>query len=203
MPLSSVVGAQSIIKPGVCTSSTRPAVPFEGQMIYETDTDKTLVWDGSTWIFVANPLAVSFGSSNLVSLLSNPSVRASRTGDLSYNNSTQNVPIIFNSTSLNVGSYYSTSTGVMTAPVVGDYFVAIGVYNAAGTDISQIWTIVNGTRGVSIVLAPAAGQSNLAGSGIVRLNAGDTFGMGAWFNGNTATITANGYHTYLNIRYIG
>jgi hypothetical protein len=49
MPLSSVVGAQSIIKPGVCTSSTRPASQFEGQMIYETDTDKVLVWDGSTW----------------------------------------------------------------------------------------------------------------------------------------------------------
>ena len=49
MPLSSVVGAQSIIKPGVCTSSTRPAVPFEGQMIYETDTDKVLVWNGTAW----------------------------------------------------------------------------------------------------------------------------------------------------------
>jgi len=49
MPLSSVVGAQSIIKPGVCTSSTRPASPFEGQMIYETDTDKVLVYNGSAW----------------------------------------------------------------------------------------------------------------------------------------------------------
>jgi hypothetical protein len=49
MPLSSVVGAQSIIKPGVCTSSTRPAVPFEGQMIYETDTDKVLVYNGTDW----------------------------------------------------------------------------------------------------------------------------------------------------------
>jgi len=49
MPLSSVVGAQSIVKPGVCTSSTRPASPFEGQMIYETDTDKVLVWNGTDW----------------------------------------------------------------------------------------------------------------------------------------------------------
>ena len=49
MPLSSVVGAQSIIKPGVCTSSTRPAVSFEGQMIYETDTDKVLVYNGTAW----------------------------------------------------------------------------------------------------------------------------------------------------------
>jgi hypothetical protein len=49
MPLSSVVGAQSIMKPGVCTSSTRPASPYDGQMIYETDTEKTLVYNGSAW----------------------------------------------------------------------------------------------------------------------------------------------------------
>ena len=49
MPLSSVLGAQSLVRPGVCTSSTRPASPFEGQVIYETDTDKVLVYDGSAW----------------------------------------------------------------------------------------------------------------------------------------------------------
>ena len=52
MPISSVVGAQSIIKPGVCTSSTRPASPYDGQMIYETDTDRTLVFNGTSWIGV-------------------------------------------------------------------------------------------------------------------------------------------------------
>lgn len=49
MPLSSVVGAQSIVKPGVCTSSTRPASPFEGQVIYETDTDLLRIWTGAAW----------------------------------------------------------------------------------------------------------------------------------------------------------
>jgi len=36
-------------RPGVCTSSTRPTAPYEGQQIYETDTDKLLVWNGSAW----------------------------------------------------------------------------------------------------------------------------------------------------------
>ena len=37
------------LRPGVCLSTTRPTVPYEGQMIYETDTDKVLVWNGSAW----------------------------------------------------------------------------------------------------------------------------------------------------------
>ena len=35
------------LKPGVCTSSTRPASPYDGQVIYENDTNRTLVWNGS------------------------------------------------------------------------------------------------------------------------------------------------------------
>jgi hypothetical protein len=33
----------------VVTSSTRPAGPYEGQRIYETDTDRELVYNGSDW----------------------------------------------------------------------------------------------------------------------------------------------------------
>jgi hypothetical protein len=41
------------LKQGVCTSSTRPASPFEGQMIYETDTDMVAVWNGTAWRYIA------------------------------------------------------------------------------------------------------------------------------------------------------
>jgi len=58
MPLSSVVGAQSIVKPGVCTSSTRPASPYDGQVIYETDTDLMLAYNGSSWVY-QSPLIFS------------------------------------------------------------------------------------------------------------------------------------------------
>lgn len=37
------------LRPGVCTSSTRPVTPYDGQTIYETDTDKLFVWNGSIW----------------------------------------------------------------------------------------------------------------------------------------------------------
>jgi hypothetical protein len=34
----------------VVTSTTRPGAPWLGQIIHETDTDKTLVWDGIAWV---------------------------------------------------------------------------------------------------------------------------------------------------------
>ena len=51
MPFSSVLGASSVIKPGVCTSTTRPSVPYTGQLIYETDTASVASWDGSAWVY--------------------------------------------------------------------------------------------------------------------------------------------------------
>jgi hypothetical protein len=38
------------VKPGVCTSTTRPGSPFTGQIIYETDTTLAKVWTGSAWV---------------------------------------------------------------------------------------------------------------------------------------------------------
>ena len=50
------------LRPGVCTSSNRPATPFEGQMIYETDTDVLSIWTGAAWqtVFTASASTVPF-----------------------------------------------------------------------------------------------------------------------------------------------
>ncbi len=61
MPISSFLAQSAIAKPGVCTSSTRPASPYEGQVIYETDTDRTLVWNGSGWVFLSTSAAGDVG----------------------------------------------------------------------------------------------------------------------------------------------
>jgi hypothetical protein len=50
MGISQQIGASSMVKWGVCTSSTRPASPYAGQHIYETDTNLQFVWNGSAWI---------------------------------------------------------------------------------------------------------------------------------------------------------
>ena len=43
----------------ICTSSTRPASPFVGQQIYETDTGCSRVYDGSLWRQTSLPPAVA------------------------------------------------------------------------------------------------------------------------------------------------
>ena len=50
------------LRPGVCTSSNRPVTPFEGQTIYETDTDLTLVYSGSAWLYSSTPQTLEIGA---------------------------------------------------------------------------------------------------------------------------------------------
>lgn len=37
------------VSAGVCTSTTRPNNPYEGQMVYVTDLDELQVWNGLVW----------------------------------------------------------------------------------------------------------------------------------------------------------
>ena len=52
MAISSGLGV-SAIKPGVVDSTTRPSSPYEGQMIYETDTNLLRIWNGTAWRTIA------------------------------------------------------------------------------------------------------------------------------------------------------
>lgn len=55
MGLSQYIGASAYTKPGVCTSTTRPAAPYTGQVIFETDTNRMLVWNTSAWVIPNSP----------------------------------------------------------------------------------------------------------------------------------------------------
>ena len=59
----------SILQPGVCTSTTRPAAPYEGQAVYETDTNKTLIYNGTAWVIFNDPNAASVVTSDDISTI--------------------------------------------------------------------------------------------------------------------------------------
>ena len=145
MPLSSVIGADTIIKPGVCTSTTRPASPYDGQVIYETDTDLVQVWNGSEWKSIASTNGATFDSTGRMTNPVQPVFHVGKTnGDVSTITT-----ILFNDLQINRGGCYSSATGRFTAPIAGLYhFYAKVMYNGvnpsgaviknqAGTVISQ------------------------------------------------------------------
>ena len=58
MPLSTVLGAQSLVQPAVCTTATRPASPYTGQAIYDTTVSQVLVYNGTAFAPVSRVLQV-------------------------------------------------------------------------------------------------------------------------------------------------
>ena len=94
------------LRQGVCTSSNRPVTPFEGQMIYETDTDLTYVYGGSAWQQVSGGTAV--GNSGLVYVTSATvgTGVSSVTISSAFSSTYDNYRIVW------AGGYGSASTGI-------------------------------------------------------------------------------------------
>jgi hypothetical protein len=56
MGITQNTGASSLIKPGVIdNTAARPASPYEGQVIFQKDTDQLLVWNGTAWVIPNSP----------------------------------------------------------------------------------------------------------------------------------------------------
>jgi hypothetical protein len=74
------------LRPGVCTSSTRPTAPYEGQMIYETDTNNSLVYNGSAWVCITpqSNFAVVSGTASYLDFTSTSYVAIGTAGNQGY-----------------------------------------------------------------------------------------------------------------------
>lgn len=119
MGLSSQLAASAIARPGVCTSSTRPASPYQGQVIYQTDTNTTLVWNGSGWVLLstgtANPPGLEFISTTTPASATTIGVNSI------FNSTYKNYRVVYTGTYASVtGTLYfrlrkgGTSTGYQT-----------------------------------------------------------------------------------------
>jgi hypothetical protein len=112
MGITQQIGASSLIKPGVIdNTAARPASPYEGQMVYEKDTDKVLVYNGTAWIF-PNSSAVAIFQDQRSSGTSHGNLTAG-----AWTKRTLNTTVINNVTGCSIAS------SVITLPA-GSYLIS-------------------------------------------------------------------------------
>jgi hypothetical protein len=141
------------IRTGVCTSTTRPSAPYEGQHIYETDTDIEYVWNGSAWV-------VNYVSANSPAFTGTPTAPTAADGTNSTQIATMasnpwnvawgyiaNQTITSAQTSITTEVDLTGLTVTFTAQANRVYMV-VAVLNAYGVDEewANIYLNINGTN---------------------------------------------------------
>lgn len=183
---------QSVI---TCTSGTRPASPSEGMTIYETDTDRLVGHDGSTWreLLTINP----------------PRANVSRSTAQSCSSGVQTT-ISFDTEMYDLRNMWSSGAPTrLTVPsgMGGIYYIGGQLeFDPNGVGSRQALLLVNGA-----VVARQAGDN--AGSGLpsrynvsrdVALNAGDYVELAAFQNsGGTLNLNSTQRMPELWARRVG
>jgi len=132
MPFSSVLGASSVIKPGVCTSATRPTVPYEGQLIYETDTDMVAAHNGSAWVYTHSSGLVLISSTTIGTAVSTVTISSA------FSSTYDNYKIIISGGVASATSDFRLQLGSTTA----GYYSAALILRYSGTEFN--FTTQNG-----------------------------------------------------------
>jgi len=173
------------LRPGVCTSSTRPTAPYEGQMIYETDTDLTYVWGGSAWQQVSGGTAV--GNSGLVYIGSVSAASTTIALDSVFTSTYDNYRVVITTTNSSLtGTTLFRFRAGGSAIATSDYYYGGSVY-LYNTVPSNWYT--GGTTNFPIIISSGAVQV----TSVIDLS----FPRSA----NRKTFIANSTHNYSN--YIG
>lgn len=164
MAISSALGTGSLT-PGVCTSSTRPTAPFEGQLVYETDTDRVLIWNNSAWV-----MPNSIGTvPNFLVYMSGANGSATNGATIGYNTE------LYDDTN-------NVVSGVFTVPAgqTGVYSFTVGcnIYNIGTSGYARVDIVTSGSSGAYSrgSQTPAQGSTDVfsTASLVVKLAEADT-----------------------------
>jgi hypothetical protein len=121
----------------VVTSSTRPAGPTTGQSIYETDTKRYLVYDGTFWVIMAGSMPGCLAY-----------VAAGSQAVLTAANTDINLP----TERYDTDGFHASTNAFLTIPsgLAGDYYLSIGAHtsgNAVGQRTVSHGVTSNGALG--------------------------------------------------------
>jgi len=143
----------------VVTSGTRPSDQYEGQAIYETDTEFYMGFNGSTWGKIGSALDTSPYSNHF--LANPPACRITRTAAQSIGDNVE-VLILFDTERFDTDSMHSTSslTSRITFNTAGIYLVSFNGLLAAGSDYDNAYAAIrlNGTT----ILAYGTGEREIS-----------------------------------------
>jgi hypothetical protein len=186
MPISSNLGYSAIARPGVCTSSTRPSSPYEGQYIYETDTDKTLFWNGSAWVQSATFDASGNLNVGTSTVSRKVNIDAGTSGGIQID-ATDGAGLNVRSSnggtkSWDIGNYYSTWFGTASPFIVQPI-------NGSGT-MDMVFTPVTNSPSTGLVIK-ASGAVTKNSQPAFLVHTGGYNHPGAWVDISTLGGAAN------------
>lgn len=162
------------LRPGVCLSTSRPTVPYVGQTIFETDTNKLLAWNGTVWVIpnspAQNPQGLEFIRHDVI---------AAGTSTYSFNN-------CFNSTYENYKVIITNCTP-----------------NTGSAELRFVWRVNGADKTASVYQSQWVGLDGGGNSqnGVSTNTAYGYFGINPNFNGghvNPATLEI--YSPNVNVR---
>jgi hypothetical protein len=186
------------LKTGVCTSTTRPSGPYEGQMIYETDTDMVSIWNGSAWRYLASTTPTN---GSVLQVVSNSYTTETSTTSASWVTTGLNATITPKSTSskvmifaqVNGSTSASTNNGYFTifrGTVTGTNLGAGGAGGGGvGAGFGSLYTAggrIDATMSMSYLDSPSTSSAQIYTIGMYAA-AGITFTAQKF--GATSTIT--------------
>lgn len=154
-----ISSANTGLRSGVCTSTTRPTNPYNGQLIYETDTQKVYIYNGTSWVEQPTAGMVDAKGDLLVGTAADTAAR---------------LAVGSNNTVLVADS--SASTGVKWAALSG--------ITSAWIDYTPSWTasVTNPSLGNGAIAGRYTRIGNLVtAQGIIIPGSTTTYGSGAYY----------------------
>ena len=158
----------------ICTSGTRPSgvgAPIEGMTIFETDTDRFLIYNGSAWIRVGSVSSAGW------------------TGCHVQRAATQTIPNV-TATAISWDSEVTDTDGFITAPS-GTITIPAGLGGVYGITVATNLSAGAGSLGAYVSIQVPAQEI------VVHMGANASIGSASafWSLGATNTVSANVYQT--------